>query len=364
MTDLTWLDSQALLQSISILNSDLSVATLPSRAFESVSNCISCEITGLDGWKKSGLPTGSIRYDPDDWVTPELMMVFGAFAPEHPLAVPLVIEKYPGALRISDRVTRRQFHSTGLFNEFYKEIGVHEQLIVALDVGPDSMVTCALNRSHQDFSERDRAMLDLLRPHLTAAFKNTYAFSEVVIQNHYLQRTATKGIVILDREGNVRSIDDRSAELLTKYFANFKRDLLPAQLSAFVENEIVNLRGPDPFVPEIEFRERKEASELRVTLGFEDRDETIWLLLEESYDLAAHDFLPLGLTKRESEILSWVAKGKTDDVIAILCGISSRTVQKHIQHIRQKLNVETRTAAVHCAQNLIGSGNGLSRNAV
>lgn len=56
-----------------------------------------------------------------------------------------------------------------------------------------------------------------------------------------------------------------------------------------------------------------------------------------------------GLTKREAEILSWVAKGKTDADVATLCNLGVRTVQKHLEHIYQKLGVETRTAAAQRA---------------
>jgi len=41
----------------------------------------------------------------------------------------------------------------------------------------------------------------------------------------------------------------------------------------------------------------------------------------------------------------WVSRGKTNREISIILSISPRTVQKHLEHIFQKLGVETRTAA-------------------
>jgi DNA-binding CsgD family transcriptional regulator len=52
------------------------------------------------------------------------------------------------------------------------------------------------------------------------------------------------------------------------------------------------------------------------------------------------------LTPREREVLRWLAAGKTDRDIGAILGISARTVHKHLQHIYEKLGVETRTAAV------------------
>lgn len=56
--------------------------------------------------------------------------------------------------------------------------------------------------------------------------------------------------------------------------------------------------------------------------------------------------VPAGLTRRESEVMRWLACGKTDADIAALLAISPRTVHKHLEHIYDKLGVETRTAAV------------------
>jgi DNA-binding CsgD family transcriptional regulator len=53
-----------------------------------------------------------------------------------------------------------------------------------------------------------------------------------------------------------------------------------------------------------------------------------------------------GLTPREREVLGWLAAGKTDRDIGAILGCSHRTVQKHLQHVYEKLGVETRTAAV------------------
>ena len=61
------------------------------------------------------------------------------------------------------------------------------------------------------------------------------------------------------------------------------------------------------------------------------------------------DHLPLrrlGLSRRESEILHWMAEGKRDKEIAIILAISFRTVSQHVRSILNKLGVENRTSAV------------------
>lgn len=59
------------------------------------------------------------------------------------------------------------------------------------------------------------------------------------------------------------------------------------------------------------------------------------------------------LTPRETEVLSWLAKGKTNRDIADILGMSHRTVNKHLEHIFEKLGVETRSAATAIAGQLL-----------
>ncbi len=56
-------------------------------------------------------------------------------------------------------------------------------------------------------------------------------------------------------------------------------------------------------------------------------------------------WLARGLTGREVEVLHWIAEGKRDGEIAVILGISARTVNRHAGHVFAKLGVETRTAA-------------------
>ena len=53
-----------------------------------------------------------------------------------------------------------------------------------------------------------------------------------------------------------------------------------------------------------------------------------------------------GLTRREFEVLCRIAEGKSNAEIGETIGAATRTVDKHVEHIFDKLAVKTRTAAV------------------
>ena len=61
------------------------------------------------------------------------------------------------------------------------------------------------------------------------------------------------------------------------------------------------------------------------------------------------------LTLRESDVLLWVANGKTNREIAQILDMSPRTVNKHLEQIFRKLGVENRTSAAASAIRLLAT---------
>lgn len=59
------------------------------------------------------------------------------------------------------------------------------------------------------------------------------------------------------------------------------------------------------------------------------------------------------ITERESEVLYWLANGKTNREIAMILSVSPRTVNKHLELLFPKLGVENRTAAAAIALKIL-----------
>ena len=57
----------------------------------------------------------------------------------------------------------------------------------------------------------------------------------------------------------------------------------------------------------------------------------------------------LGLTPRETEVLTWMAQGKTNYEIGVILMACTGTICKHVERILSKLCVENRTAAAAMA---------------
>lgn len=92
-------------------------------------------------------------------------------------------------------------------------------------------------------------------------------------------------------------------------------------------------------------------------LGEGSDDEWLVVLREEN-DASTIEALGVAfrLTAREAEVLYWVTRGKTNRDIGEILGTSPRTVHKHLEHVFEKLGVETRTAAASMAMSRLQSG--------
>jgi DNA-binding CsgD family transcriptional regulator len=78
------------------------------------------------------------------------------------------------------------------------------------------------------------------------------------------------------------------------------------------------------------------------------------LLSEERLDNSPDRLRSLGLTPRETEVLHWLAEGKSNSDIAMILGTSRRTVEKHFENLFAKLGVESRAAALRRTLEAIG----------
>ena len=79
--------------------------------------------------------------------------------------------------KISDFYSARQWHATGMYADYFRPGGTEHELMLCLPSGPartagpgHSTRLLLFRGPGPDFSERDRALLTLLRPHLHQAY--------------------------------------------------------------------------------------------------------------------------------------------------------------------------------------------------
>ena len=91
---------------------------------------------------------------------------------------------------------------------------------------------------------------------------------------------------------------------------------------------------------------------LQIRLASTNSKSAHFLVLQvEDPTLQLKKLSSLGLGPRATEVLYWLAKGKTNGEIGIILGARPRTIEKHVEGILAKLGVENRVAAALVATN-------------
>ncbi|MDE2059892.1 MAG: helix-turn-helix transcriptional regulator [candidate division NC10 bacterium] len=276
--------------------------------------------------------------------------LFEQHLPQHPHFTYYQQTGDGGAMKLSDFLTQRQFHNLKLYSELYRPMRMEYAMSVALSSPRPFWIAVALHRSRRDFSERDRLLLNLLRPHLVQAYANAEVIrmmrQEVGLLGQAMEAKG-QGVILLTKDGRVRLVTGQARQWLAEYFGRSSRqaDRLPEVFGSWFMHEEVSMDVTDDApLPRKPFVVEREGGRL-VVRHLCEANRCILLMEERSVTIQPVSFESSGLTRREAEVLLWVAQGKTNTEIAAILGLSSRTVQKHLEHIFEKLGVETRAAA-------------------
>jgi DNA-binding NarL/FixJ family response regulator len=144
-----------------------------------------------------------------------------------------------------------------------------------------------------------------------------------------LSQSLDRAVVLADAGGRIVFGTRLAEDLLHKHFPHHTPGHLPPGLAA--GGDLVARRFSEP-----------------------GRDDLQMFVLEErGSPPGPSSLMKLGLTAREAEVLYWIAQGKSNPDIAVILGASVRTVHKHVEHIFQKLGLETRNAAALAAVELL-----------
>lgn len=271
----------------------------------------------------------------------------------HPDAPPLMI---------GDLLPMSQWRQTAVFNEFYSRLGMQERLSMSLSFSHPDVVGVVAHRNRGSFTERDRSILNLLRHHVslacvTATARATPACPSIM---EAVESLVGGSIVALDSAGKVQFLSDRAQQHFESFFPQERpfHDGLPLTIRTWVRRELASLitdefavRSPRPFIARIGERT------LRIRIaGTRERNGCVLLLRAEDPRLELATLSYLGLGARSTEVLYWLAKGKTNKEIAVILGIAAETVKAHLKEIYFRLDLEKRaTAASMISEVLVGA---------
>jgi DNA-binding CsgD family transcriptional regulator len=255
--------------------------------------------------------------------------------------------------RISDCMSVDSFRNSVLHAEYYRRIGINYVMALPLRIDSANVISIVFNRSRSDFRDHERGVLDALRQPLAAIYRHLMVCEEAGISLRCITELAADGGWLMMRVtlgGRILDASPTALRLLRRFFPEHASGLqtsLPSLLlSWFVRSRNWGLERPAIDLAQ-GFTLTRSGSRLSVHFVPDPENSAAGFLLmkDQRIDLDAAHLIRLPLTDREREVLVLVAAGKTNGEIATILAISARTIQKHLEHIFQKLGVETRTAA-------------------
>jgi DNA-binding CsgD family transcriptional regulator len=282
-----------------------------------------------------------VLVDPPDARFDNVEEVLAQHMRDNPLVVHYERERGGSPRTISDFITRRELHRRPLYAELFKGLEIEYQMVANLPTS-SLLIGIVFNRSHRDFNERERELLDLVRPHLARAYEHARARALLASLEAAADEDG-RGLLVLGRNGRVEHATPGARAVLEALGApRGGDDGLPPPLDAWGDAEPV----ASPLVVALDDRQIR----VRVLPG---NRRTV--LLEEERPVSAESLSSLlGLSAREGEVLALVTAGRTNAEIGLRLGISQRTVVKHLEHVFAKLGVGTRTAAAAKAFEVCG----------
>lgn len=255
--------------------------------------------------------------------------------------------------RVSDCMSLHTFRNSALHADYYRRIGINHVMALPLRIDSANVISIVFNRSRSDFRDQERGVLDAVRQPLAAVYRHLLVCEEAGLGLRCITELAAEGgwlMVRVTLGGRILDASPAALRLLRRFFPEYttsSQTCLPSVLlSWFVRSRSWGLERPA--INQAQgFTRTRLGNRLRVHFVSDpDNGAAGFLLIKhERLDLEATHLVQLPLTAREREVLALVVAGKTNGEIATILMISARTVQKHLEHIFQKLGVETRMAA-------------------
>lgn len=282
-----------------------------------------------------------------DLVSEELAAAFATHIADHPVIAHHSATDDGRPYAISDFLSTREFHATEIYQHFYRQLGAEDQIAFILP-DPRFVIGIALNRARRGYSERERQILNELRPHLVQAYRNAEDFSRLqrsVAGMEALVEQGGEGLVLLDRRGSPEHWSPRAQDTFGRWFSGSRPGCLPEEVFAWLGDPLQVAAPPAPMLID---RGDRHLMVRRVPVP----DGEVLLISEVRSDHTATLLCRLGLTRREAEILLLLTDGHSIAVSASRLGISPRTVEKHVQRGYNKLGLDNRVTATNLVRQL------------
>ncbi|XVV08216.1 helix-turn-helix transcriptional regulator [Actinoplanes sp. CA-131856] len=240
---------------------------------------------------------------------------------------------------------RARREETALYREYFRPLGVNEQLAVVTNIGSSTYAGISLSGPRRGcFSEREAGILRLLRDELTVAVERAeHRMYERLANDFEAQLKTSEQVVVIavDRLGLVRMCSGALWNVVDEALGPIIRGApLPAALHG-VARHLASV-PPTARRPYLVASPSGDAAFVVLWFGLDSATEGVLRV-----DLAAiYDERWNRLQPDEVRLMDLWATGRTAEAIGGELGISAKTVHNKVNKIYAKLDVPNQRAAI------------------
>jgi DNA-binding CsgD family transcriptional regulator len=285
-------------------------------------------------WDRVDRRSGAVRHE----ATPAEAERPGAFdevvgaAQAHPLLAAHAARRRP-ALRLSEAADPGALAHSSLYGDLLHESGVEYEIAIGMRPAEGETVVAGLGRTEKEFSERERDLLDIVRPGIEEALQATQARGRLV---RALAANPPPGtaVVLLSRSGEIEMSSIDAERWLAEHFG-------AAEHPGWLPGPVADWLALPPRPPLVSERQGR-----RLTVRLLPGDPHALLLEEDVASFRPDALRELGLNPREREVLEAASKLGDESAIAWELFLSLHAVRERLERIEAKLQVDTSAEAV------------------
>lgn len=249
------------------------------------------------------------------------------------------------AMMWSDFITLDELHRTELYEEMFSVLGVDSQMAMTLPAPPGIVVGFAVNTGPEGFSERDRAVMNALRPHLAHAYRTIQLIDELSLVRRLLHTNGWTG-ALADTDGVVRAVTDDAHALEDESGVAIQvGEPLPDPMRSPFDADVRTYDGTTPAVLSGPTRLSEEADGVAAWHVPSPIAPHV-VLVRSHVDAGRRRLDEAGLSPRQIDVALQLADGGTNAAIAVRMGMAEGTLRKHLERIYRSLGVTDRASAV------------------
>ena len=245
----------------------------------------------------------------------------------------------------SDLAPLESIRQTELHQEMFRPLGVDSQMAVVLPAPPGIIVGFAVNTGPDGFTERDRTVMNSLRPHL-AHFYRVIQLREEISRMRGVAGNRTWAGALADADGVIEAASMNASDLADESgVALVEGERLPQPLHSAFDTGVTAYVPSEPAVLSRSTRISEEAGGVA---GWHVPGPLAphVVIVQTGVDEAGTRLAETGLSPRQIEVALHLAEGGTNRAIAARLGMAEGTLRKHLEGIYRALGVNDRGSAI------------------